>query len=284
MKDCRAAGITAHIIPGIMPVLGYDRFCKSVKYCQTNVPDEIWAELEPIKNDEEKVREWGVQFCIRQCQDIIDHGGRFLHFYTMNLETSVIEAIKGLGIVKNQKGLPFTSCTQVNKGRQKEEVRPIFWANRPQSYLCRTNKWEEFPNGRWGNSSSAAFDYEEEHYHYLKKYISTNKKEKLKAWGSSCRSLADISKIFVNFLNGKIHKFPFCEQSIEPETGDILEVLTTMNNNKLLTVNSQPKMNGVSSDDPELGWGPSKGFLYQKAYFEFLIHPSLIKALITYLD
>lgn len=284
MKDCRAAGITAHIIPGIMPILGYDRFVKSVKYCQTNVPDEIWAELEPIKNDEEKVRDWGVQFCIRQCQDIIDRGGRFLHFYTMNLETSVIEAIKGLGIINNQKGLPFLSCSQVNKGRTKEDVRPIFWANKPQSYLCRTNKWEEFPNGRWGNSSSAAFDYEEEHYSFFKKYISTNKKDKLKAWGNTCRNIGDIAKVFVNFLNGKIHKFPFSEQAIEKETGDILDVLTIMNNNKMLTVNSQPKMNGISSDDPEYGWGPSHGFLYQKAYFEFLIHPSLIEALVMYLD
>lgn len=55
VKDCRAAGITAHIIPGIMPILGYDRFCKSVKYCQTNVPDHIWEEMEPIKNDDAKV-------------------------------------------------------------------------------------------------------------------------------------------------------------------------------------------------------------------------------------
>jgi methylenetetrahydrofolate reductase (NADPH) len=38
VKDCRAAGITAHIIPGIMPILGYERFHKSVKYCETNVP------------------------------------------------------------------------------------------------------------------------------------------------------------------------------------------------------------------------------------------------------
>jgi methylenetetrahydrofolate reductase (NADPH) len=60
VKDCRAAGITAYIIPGIMPILGYERFTKSVKYCETNVPDYLMAALEPIKNNEEKVREFGV--------------------------------------------------------------------------------------------------------------------------------------------------------------------------------------------------------------------------------
>jgi methylenetetrahydrofolate reductase (NADPH) len=129
----------------------------------------------------------------------------------MNLEASCVKAIKGLGIMNSQKELPFTNVTAVQDVRTKEEVRPIFWANKPQSYCCRTNNWDEYPNGRWGNSKSAAFDYEEEHYHYLKKYVSTNIKEKLKAWGTQCRTLNDISKVFINFLTGKIKKFPFSE-------------------------------------------------------------------------
>ena len=32
-------------------------------------------------------------------------------------------------------------------GRAKEEVRPINWANRPKSYVRRTEDWDEFPNG-----------------------------------------------------------------------------------------------------------------------------------------
>lgn len=40
----------------------------------------------------------------------------------------------------------------------------------------------------------------------------------------------------------------------------------------------------MRSDDAKHGWGPANGFLYQKAYFEFLIHPSMIKPLISYLE
>ena len=67
MKDCRAAGITAHIIPGLMPILGYERFHKTVKYCQLNIPQRIFDDLEPIKNDDEKVRKYGIEFAIEQC-------------------------------------------------------------------------------------------------------------------------------------------------------------------------------------------------------------------------
>ena len=46
-----------------------------------------------------------------------------------------------------------------------EQVRPIFWANRPKSYVQRTENWDEFPNGRWGDSSSAAFgDLSDSHF------------------------------------------------------------------------------------------------------------------------
>lgn len=33
--------------------------------------------------------------------------------------------------------------------RSKEEVRPINWANRPKSYVLRTEDWDEFPNGNY---------------------------------------------------------------------------------------------------------------------------------------
>lgn len=39
----------------------------------------------------------------------------------------------------------------------------------------------------------------------------------------------------------------------------------------LLTINSQPVANGVKSNDPVFGWGPSGGYIYQKAYYEFFI-------------
>jgi methylenetetrahydrofolate reductase (NADPH) len=55
--------------------------------------------MEPLKNDDEEVRKFGIEYGIKQSQDFIDHGFKFLHFYTMNLERSVIDIIKGLGIL-----------------------------------------------------------------------------------------------------------------------------------------------------------------------------------------
>lgn len=210
-------------------------------------------------------------------------GCRFLHYYTMNLEASVVKIIKGLGILNKSRSLPYHTSME----RAQEEVRPIFWANNPQSYVKRTAEWDEFPNGRWGVSRSPAFGADDSadqgFVSYSKKFKTVNFEEKRKFWGAQCRSLDDVSKVFCAYLSGSIKKFPFCEGSIALETGEISESLKKMNTNKLLTINSQPKVNGVKSNNPTFGWGPENGYVYQKAYVELFVPSCLINKLIEYL-
>jgi hypothetical protein len=54
----------------------------------------------------------------------------------------------------------------------------------------------------------------------------------------------------------------------------------------LLTVTSvlcfsQPRVNGVSSTDPSVGWGAEDGFVFQKAYVEFFVCPRLMQRLLV---
>lgn len=107
-----------------------------IEFCKTKIPADVIESIEPIKNDDEEVRKFGIQFGVQQCKELIEKGYRFLHFYTMNLERSVIDIIKGLGIIDTQKSLPFKKPSF--KAREKEEIRPIFWAIKPKSYIART--------------------------------------------------------------------------------------------------------------------------------------------------
>lgn len=52
VADCRAVGINVPIIPGMMPILGYDRFTRMCKFTKTIVPQEITDALEQIKHDD----------------------------------------------------------------------------------------------------------------------------------------------------------------------------------------------------------------------------------------
>jgi methylenetetrahydrofolate reductase (NADPH) len=43
------------------------------------------------------------------------------------------------------------------------------------------------------------------------------------------------------------------------------ELLVALNHAGMLTINSQPPVNGVPSEDKTFGWGGPNGFIYQKA-------------------
>jgi methylenetetrahydrofolate reductase (NADPH) len=60
VAECRSAGIDCLIIPGIMPILGYDRFQRMLKFTKTKVPEEIFTALEKVKADDEQVQEYGI--------------------------------------------------------------------------------------------------------------------------------------------------------------------------------------------------------------------------------
>lgn len=92
-----------------------------------------------------------------------------------------------------------------------------------------------------------------------------------------------MSDIFTKYVTRQIRKFPFSEGPLHVESNQIREILQTLNENKILTINSQPKVNGVKSSDPVFGWGPKNGFIYQKAYYEFFISKDLLNLFTSYL-
>src|SRR3989338_4711576 len=53
VRRCREIGITAPILPGIMPIQSYAGFMRMTSLCKTFVPQRIYDALEPIQNDDE---------------------------------------------------------------------------------------------------------------------------------------------------------------------------------------------------------------------------------------
>jgi methylenetetrahydrofolate reductase (NADPH) len=54
------------------------------------VTEEIKAALEPIKDNEEAVRAYGIHLGTEMCKKILAHDIRTLHLYSLNLEKSVL--------------------------------------------------------------------------------------------------------------------------------------------------------------------------------------------------
>jgi methylenetetrahydrofolate reductase (NADPH) len=83
-----------------------------------------------------------------------------------------------------------------------------------------------------------------------------------KLWGEQVLNYQDVANVFINYLQGKIRKYPFSEGSLQSETDIIMDPLVNMNLNHIFTINSQPRVNGVPSTDAKFGWGPKTGYVY----------------------
>lgn len=97
VKDCRAAGITAPIIPGIMCINAYGGFVRMTGFCKTRVPAELSKRMETIKDDESACKEFGVQYGEEMCRSLLRQGAPCLHFYTLNLEKVTVGILRKLG-------------------------------------------------------------------------------------------------------------------------------------------------------------------------------------------
>ena len=287
VKQCREAGIqeSIPIIPGIMPIQTHASFLRRANWTQCRVPQEWHKALEPVKNDDVAVREVGKDLIAEFCRKLLDSGTTMhLHFYTMNLAASTRMVLEELAMTPPSdiphpdiKPLPWRQSLGLN--RRDENVRPIFWRNRNRSYVARTQDWDEFPNGRWGDSRSPAFGELDTYGIGLK---GTNEHNR-KLWGEP-KSVKDISNLFVGYMSGKVETLPWSEAPINSEADSLKDDLIELNSRGLLTINSQPAVDGAKSSDPTYGWGPKNGYVYQKAYLEVLVSPVLIETLVMRMD
>ncbi|VDM29166.1 unnamed protein product [Toxocara canis] len=273
VHDCREIGITVPIIPGIMPIQSYESIRRIAAVSQLTIPESILNTLEPIKHDDDAVRSFGIRHAVEMCRHILSSGSALsVHLYTMNRESSCREILQELGLWTRtpMRSMPWKSFDGNHPLRAKEDVRPIFWSTRPKAYVFRTRDWDEFPNGRWGNSSSPAFNDLADYYLFYLKGQPT-KDEQLRMYGQELESVEAVKKVFVGFITQqpneqgvKVTRLPWNEQDLDAETNIIRDQLLWCNENGILTVNSQPSVNGAPSTDPLVGWGKPGGYCYQK--------------------
>ncbi|KAL2890397.1 Methylenetetrahydrofolate reductase 1 [Ceratocystis lukuohia] len=283
VRRVREVGITVPILPGIMPIATYASFLRRAKHMNCTIPADWLDVIEPVKNDDVAVRERGRKLVTDMCHKILASGLiHHLHFYTMNLAQStrmIIEELNWLPSAERpiKQALPWKQS--LGLGRRDEDVRPIFWRNRNKSYILRTQDWDEFPNGRWGDSRSPAFG---ELDAYGIGLAGTSEQNRAK-YGTP-ESVRDIAELFVRYLKKDLESLPWSESALTGETSIISDKLIDLNSRGLITINSQPAVSGVKSSDPVHGWGPKGGYVYQKAYLELLVHPDVYPELIKRIE
>lgn len=284
VRKCREIGINIPILPGILPIQNYNGFKRMIGFCKTRIPESVATAIEAIKDDEVAVKQFGIDLGIDMCKRILKSKlAPGIHFYSLNLEKSVMGIVDGLDLIPKTeaiRSLPWRPATVEN--RRAEDVRPIFWANRPKSYLDRTSSWDEYPKGRWGDARSPAFGSLSD-YHLLGSggWSSGKTKETMAKTYGAVKSKADVIDVFVRFQKGEIDRLPWSETAaLASESSVISSPLEWLNRQGLLTINSQPRVNAAPSSDVTFGWGAPGGYVYQKAYVEFFAPEDIVSGLL----
>jgi methylenetetrahydrofolate reductase (NADPH) len=312
VKNCRAAGISCPILPGIMPIQSFISFTRMTKYCNIAVPNEIFERLEAVKEDDEAVKDIGCEIAAEMCRRILAESDEVdgVHFYTLNLERSVTTILKKMGGINfiepsqsdsnladdavkkvdgesawrstspseaaavranNGRALPWRPSAMEERNKR-EHVRPINWSNRPMSYVMRTEDWDEFPNGRWGDATSPAFGELSDLSHFYSFSLGSEDDQRAML-GDNPTDPKDVYEVFARYIEGKIPVIPWCETPLQPESFLIQAQLAQLNRAGFLTINSQPSVNAAPSTHETFGWGSPGGYIYQKAYCEMFCSP-----------
>ena len=77
-------GIDVPVAAGIMPVISYSQITRMIKLAKISVPKSLEEKIERYKDDKNSLLEFGVEFAVNQCRDLIETGVCGLHFYTLN--------------------------------------------------------------------------------------------------------------------------------------------------------------------------------------------------------
>lgn len=97
IERCRAIGIDVPIIPGVMPIYSVKMMEMLAGLCGTTITDEVRQGIEALpKEDKEALLDFGIEFAVRQCKDLLRAGVPGLHIYTMDRSSSSARIVERL--------------------------------------------------------------------------------------------------------------------------------------------------------------------------------------------
>ncbi|NNM68592.1 MAG: methylenetetrahydrofolate reductase [NAD(P)H] [Gallionella sp.] len=100
VDECRKLGVTAPIVPGIMPVVKFSQLARFSDACGAEIPRWMRKTLEGYGDDNEAVQAFGLDAVTALCEKLLAGGAPGLHFYTLNQAAPSLAIWQRLGLSK----------------------------------------------------------------------------------------------------------------------------------------------------------------------------------------
>jgi methylenetetrahydrofolate reductase (NADPH) len=96
--QCAAAGISATIVPGVLPITRFPQVCSFAARCGASIPAWMHKRFAGLDDDAETRRLIAAAVAIEQVQMLVRHGVREFHFYTLNRAELTYAICHALGV------------------------------------------------------------------------------------------------------------------------------------------------------------------------------------------
>jgi methylenetetrahydrofolate reductase (NADPH) len=96
VEQCRRAGITVPIVPGIMPVLSLKQIQRFTTLCGTTLPARLITRLEVAAEITDVVETIGIDWALTQIRDLLARGAPGYHLYILNRAKGALALAAGL--------------------------------------------------------------------------------------------------------------------------------------------------------------------------------------------
>ena len=104
LEQVKKAGITAPVVPGMLPILSAAQVRRFAALCGSSIPIEVEANLKKVENDDAGAVRYGIELATRQCEGLLKAGVPGLHFYALNRAHSTEQILKNLGLPRTPTG------------------------------------------------------------------------------------------------------------------------------------------------------------------------------------
>lgn len=94
---CQATGINVPILPGIMPVYSVKMMEMLAGLCGATITDNLRQGLAALPADDKTaLNDFGIEFAVAQCKELLSAGVIGLHIYTMDRSSSTVGIVNRL--------------------------------------------------------------------------------------------------------------------------------------------------------------------------------------------
>ena len=98
MDRAAKAGIDVPVVAGVLPILSAAQIRRFTALCGAKIPEALDLQLDQFCDDDNAVRELGIEYATEQVRELWDSGVPGVHFYVLNRSYAVSKILSNLGI------------------------------------------------------------------------------------------------------------------------------------------------------------------------------------------